>query len=297
MVHTPSQVCRFLGGRSTLSQSIGKRTSIKEVRNGLILVLRLLHLCRSVDLCQILRTISRQGSRIFILMKKKGSGLEWEELLSLRGAACCCPTTLILHYVTLTSHCALPGTPLFRSLSPPYPPLTAKALGSITKCLLTAFGVPTQVYGPHSTRGAAVKMFKKLGMTSDQVAQLGKWKNLEAFSKHYLRVGAVGVAAEKLTGFVHRGVSQGNCAEPEWSRTPCSDQGTGGSDHKGGAQEHCEPTRPPKGIRRGKTGVRGPTGSQDGGTLRAEHEGKMGPVFARRLLFVCFSCRGCFLTV
>ncbi len=39
---------------------------------------------------------------------------------------------------------------------------------------------------------------------------------------------------------VHSGVSQGTCAEPAWSRTPGSDQGPGGSDHKGEAQGHCE---------------------------------------------------------
>ena len=111
--------------------------------------------------------------------------------------------------------------------------------------MLSDLGVPMDVFGPHSTRGAAVKMFKKFGLSSDHVAQLGRWKNLETFSKHYLRLGAAQVAAEKLGGFVHK-VSQGNCAEPEWSRTPGTEQGPGGCDHKGGAQEHCEPAPPPR---------------------------------------------------
>ena len=221
--------------------------SVKEVRNRLILVLRLLHLCRSVDLQRTLRTLSSQGDKVFILIKRKNElTFKWEELMKLPNAPNCCPTTLLLHYVRLTSRFAAPGSQMFRALTPPYAPLTAKSLGSVTKMWLHMLGVPTNIFGAHSTRGAAVNMFKRLGLSSDQVAQLGKWKNLEAFSKHYLRIGAVQDASEKLSSFVHTGVSQGACAEPAWSRTPGTDQGPGGSDHKGEAQEQCEPTPPPR---------------------------------------------------
>ena len=70
-------------------------------------------------------------------------------------------------------------------------PLTANSLGRITKIALKKAGVPMEVFGPHSTRGAAVGMFRRLGLTAEQVAELGKWKNLEAFTKHYSRIGAV----------------------------------------------------------------------------------------------------------
>ena len=157
-----------------------------------------------------------------------------------------------------------PGSILLRALIPPFHPSKAQTVGSITKRLLSDLGVPKNIFGPHSTTGAAVKMFKKLGLTSDQVAQLGQWKNLEAFSKHYLRLGSVQAASEKVDGIVHRVVPQGNCAEPAWPQTPAADQAPGGSYHKGGAQEHCEPTRPPKEKatkkRQAPSDLRGPGG-------------------------------------
>ena len=215
-------------------------TSIKAVRNRLLLVLRLFHLFRSVDLHRTLRVLSLQGNATFILVKRKNQvKYQWEEVLQLPSARSCCPRTLLLHYVSLTAHLVPAGSFLFRALIPPFGPLSAKSLGSITKQLLSDLQVPVDIFGAHSTRGAAVCFYKKLGLSSDQVAQLGKWKNLEAFQKHYLRLGSVQVAENCLDGLVHN-VSQGACAEPAWSRTPGADQAPGGSDHKGGAQEHCE---------------------------------------------------------
>ena len=186
---------------------------------------RLLHLCRSIDLQRALRTLSSQGSKLFILLRRKNqTHYQWEEVMELPAAPQCCPRTLVLKYVAMTANCAAPGSDLLRSLVPPFASLSAKTVGSVTKTLLTDFGIPTKYFGPHSTRGAAVKMFKNFGLSSDQMAQLGQWKNLEAFSKHYLRLNSVQTAAATLDGFVHRKVSQGACAEPAWSRTSGAEQ-------------------------------------------------------------------------
>ena len=50
--------------------------------------------------------------------------------------------------------------------------------------------MPTSYFGAHSTRGAAVKMFKSLGLLSELVCELRGWKNATAFTAHYLRLGA-----------------------------------------------------------------------------------------------------------
>ena len=212
-------------------------TSVKEVRNRLILILRLLHLCRSIDLKRIIRTLSIQNNKFWVLIKRKQElKHKWEELMILRDQPNCCPTTLTLHYVHLTSPFALPGSPLLRGLVPPFAPLSNKTIGSITKASLAQLGVNMNIFGPHSTRGAGVNILKRFELSSEHEAQLGKMKNLEAFSQHYLRLDAVAAVSEKLSSFVHRKVSLGACAEPEWSRTPGTDQGPGGSDHKGEAQ-------------------------------------------------------------
>ena len=62
-------------------------SSVKDVRNRLILVFRLLHLCRSIDLQRALRTLSLQGDRLFLLIRRKNqSYYGWEEVMQLPGA-------------------------------------------------------------------------------------------------------------------------------------------------------------------------------------------------------------------
>ena len=83
-----------------------------------------------------------------------------------------------------------PGAPLFISLKPPFIALKANSLGSLTRRALAQLGVNTSVWKPHSTRGAGVTMLKQLGLSSEEVCEIGKWKNVAAFTSHYLRLGA-----------------------------------------------------------------------------------------------------------
>jgi len=104
----------------------------------------------------------------------------------------------LLRYVQLTVKEGVPGGPIFLSLHPPFKALSANSIGRVTKNLLKQLGVPVSVFGPHSTRGAARKMFKDFGLPSEVVCELGSWKNADAFSKHYLRVGAAKTAKKVL---------------------------------------------------------------------------------------------------
>ena len=130
------------------------------------------------------------------------------------------------------------------SLLSPFPPLSSDRVGSLTKLLLHRLGVPVRFWGPHSTRGAGVRMYKDLGLSSEEVCELGKWKNHQAFASHYLRLGAAASAATFLNPVVHN-VSPRDCAEPDQSRTPGMED-LGGSDWEGEAQDIGEPTRPPR---------------------------------------------------
>ena len=218
--------------------------SVQSVRDRLIIVMRLLHLCRSVDLAQTYRSISFQEKTPYILMKRKGQQLaQWERLIVM-GQKPLCPTQLLLKYVSLTAVQCLPGSPLIRAVTPPFHPLTANSVGRITKNILQKLGVPMNIFGPHSTRGASVKMYKSLGLTSEIVCELGKWKNAGAFTSHYLRLGAAEVAGEVLsTNLVHT-VSSWGSAEPERSPSPRMEPDLGRGDLEGGAQRQDEPTLP-----------------------------------------------------
>ena len=121
--------------------------------------------------------------------------------------------------------------------------LKADTIGSITKTLLCAYGVDTSYWGPHSTRGAGVALYKHIGLSSEQVCEIGKWKNQQAFNDHYLRLNASGEAGKALSNWVHND-SLGRSAEPDWSRNPLTEE-MGGRDQEGEALRPSEPTSLP----------------------------------------------------
>ena len=83
-------------------------------------------------------------------------------------------------------------------------------------------------------------MYKNLGLSSEQVCEIGQWKNSTAFQAHYLRLGARTTAAEEIQRLVHI-VSPRSEAEPERSRTPPSNYyEVGGIDLEGEAQDRGE---------------------------------------------------------
>ena len=226
-----------------LSKCLFNWESVQAVRDRLILCLRLVHLCRSIDLQQSWRTMSSQDDKVYLLLKRKGQKTaQWEPIIKL---ACqnICPLTLLLKYVSMTQSFCLPGSPLFRSVIKPYKPLSANSLGRITKVSLKELGIPINIFGPHSTRGAGVKMYKGLGMPSDIVCQIGKWKNTEAFSKHYMRLNSCEQASSLIDGLVHT-VSSWRSAEPERSPSPGMEPDLGRSDLEGEAQSQDEPNPP-----------------------------------------------------
>ena len=120
------------------------------------------------------------------------------------------------------------------SLKKPYTPLKADSIASITKKALESFGIPSKIWGAHSTRGAGVSLMKKLGLKADEVCEIGRWKNVGAFTSHYQRLEAQGVLENSL-GKVLAGkgghkTSHGQRAEHEGSRTPPRAADGGGSD-------------------------------------------------------------------
>ena len=122
----------------------------------------------------------------------------WEQLLQVPASPSISPLDLCLKYVELTSDFVPSGSPFLRALKPPYIVLQPNSIGCITKDYLNRLGCPLGAFGPHSTRGAGVKMYKNFGFSTEQVCEIGKWKNTHAFSPHYLRLGATSVAGHKI---------------------------------------------------------------------------------------------------
>ena len=233
-----SQECRyaaFFDATSVLrllaEQSLDM-TNIAMLRGRLILQWRFLMLARSIDLARLHRTVSFVGGDPYILWQRKGwPRARWERVIVLENNPEMCPWKLLRAYVALTASFIPPRGFVFVTLKPPFKPLSANAIGSITREELRRLGIPVNVWKPHSTRGAGVGMYKKLGMSSEEVCEIGQWKNVGAFTSHYLRLGAKAKASELLAPLVHM-VSSGQCAEPDLTRTPGT-QDTGGSVREG----------------------------------------------------------------
>jgi hypothetical protein len=160
------------------------------------------------------------------VQRKGWKTYKWEEVLVLAHKEIS-PWHLLARYVALTASQVEarrregkhPGTSddhVLLSLQPPFLALSADRIGSITKGLLFKYGVE-KVWGAHSTRGAGVSFYKDLGLSSEQVCEIGKWKNSSAFAQHYLRLGAPKEAGRLIEKFVHKGVSPGPEAEPDRS--------------------------------------------------------------------------------
>ena len=108
--------------------------SVEELRLRLLLCLRFFMLCRNIDLERIFRTVSFINERPFILIKRKGQlKPQWEQVVTIPGCDTLCPWKLLQKYVALTATQALPGTPLFITLKPPFKPLKANSIGSLTR--------------------------------------------------------------------------------------------------------------------------------------------------------------------
>ena len=196
---------------------------------------------KSIDLCRTYRTMSMVDDKPFVLVRRKGKKAPtWEGVISMPKNPEISPWHLVCRYVEMTAQCPA-ASALLRSVKHPFAPLSANTIGSITKKLMKALELPDH-WRPHSTRGAGVMLYKKLGLSSEQVCEIGQWKNVTAFTQHYLRLGATQVAASSLQGIVHN-ASPGTCAESDLSSTPGKILNPGGRDREDGAQGTGEPAR------------------------------------------------------
>ena len=157
------------------------------MRTRLLLCLRFAMLCPNVYLERMHRTFSLVDGQPFVLMQRKGwKFAQRESIMTMPDNSHMCPWALLKRYVALTAHQCPRGSYVFRSSNPPFHPLKANSIGSLTRQALSQLGVDTSVWKPHPTRGAGVAMYKSLGLSSEEVCEIGKWKNVGAFTSHYL---------------------------------------------------------------------------------------------------------------
>ena len=228
------------------------RTNVESVRLRLILVWRFLGLYRGVDLSRVYRVVSVVNGQGMVAVRRKGQkNVKFEKVLSLTDESVS-PWHLLNLYVSLTATHARRGTPLLRALEPPYSPLSADRVNSITKGALTQLGVPAK-YGAHSTRGAGVNLWASLGLKPEMIAEIGQWASLQAFSKFYLRLKALPHAESFILHMLSRmrqhhtnvhSASLGSSPSSESSASPPT-QDRGREEGEDEAQDASDPPTPP----------------------------------------------------
>ena len=225
--------------------------SLWQVRDRCIICLRLLHLCRSVDLARCWRRKAVLEGQPYLWIRRKGQRRpRFERLVTLPFFPALSPAHLVDRYVAMTAPFVAPGSSMFLALKSPYKALTSNTIGNITKMCLKRLGVPVSVFGAHSTRGAAVGLYKSLGLSSEIVCELGGWKNAQAFTNHYLRLGAAEKAAVVLSHtLVHKDPSCEG-AKRERSCSPGRTPDPGRNDLASGAPKQDGPTPHPVGARK-----------------------------------------------
>ena len=173
------------------------------------------------------KVLFRQATQRGLLQGQKMP--KWERIVSIPDCPEISPFHLLKAYVALTRKKGQLGGPVLLSLTPPYRPISADTVASITKKFLEQFGISSRIWGPHSTRGAGVGFMRKLGLSADEVCEIGKWKGVEAFAAHYQRLGAQEKLEDKVLGAlaergVHSRTSPRGSAEPEVSVQKQEDQ-------------------------------------------------------------------------
>ena len=191
---------------------------LEDLRARLVICCRLFCLHRSTDLANILRSTSiLQGNIPFIMVRRKGwKSHKWERLVSISQFPQISPWHLIRAYVQRTSKQGKPGGPLLLSLKKPFKPLSSGTIATITSNVMKSFDISPKFWGAHSTRGAGVAFYRRLGLSAEEVCEIGKWKDVNAFTTHYQRLDAHHKASEGIHNLVHN-TSQ---SEPKESRTP-----------------------------------------------------------------------------
>ena len=96
---------------------------------------------------------------------------------------------------------------------------------------------------PIQHEGQVFNFSKNNRLTSEEVCQIGQWKDVNSFSSHYLRLNAAQRAGESVQNLAQK-CSPGECAELKFSRTQGKVTDPGGRNNGGEAQNTSELLEP-----------------------------------------------------
>ena len=109
--------------------------------------------------------------------------------LSHYGVENLCVVRHLHHYVTVTRSLRLPDTrqQLLISYRKPHRAVSTDTISGWIKTTLHAAGIDIQVFGAHSTRGAATSAAARQGAPLDVILRAADWKSVFTFARFYKR--------------------------------------------------------------------------------------------------------------
>ena len=101
-----------------------------------------------------------------------------------KGDETLCIMSAIETYVTRTSTVRQDDY-LFLSFNKPYRSVTKSTIARWIKDVLSAAGIDTDVFGPHSIRGAASTAAASHGVSLENILSTAGWSNASTFARFY----------------------------------------------------------------------------------------------------------------
>jgi hypothetical protein len=183
------------------------------IRGRLVMVLRIMHLMRSIDVSRTRRSAAEFRDQWFVPVMRKGAKVHsLEQLIDLEPLSVS-PQGLFFLYCAMT--CEFKGKELIVSLKAPRKAVSADTIGSITRHQLRAEGVE-HFFSPHSTKMAAVATFHEAEVTALDLARVGRIQNLDGFGKHYMQLNSTKAIQKAIVNLVvlPRSTSSSSCSAP-----------------------------------------------------------------------------------
>lgn len=113
------------------------------------------------------------------------------EFISLPEDNCLCPVATLTEYMSRTESlrksASSEETRLFISFIKPHKAVSTATVARWIRSVLSAAGLDTSVFKPHSVRGASVTHKYVQGVPVVDILRMADWSNEHTFRKYYLR--------------------------------------------------------------------------------------------------------------
>ena len=167
--------------------------SLKSLTLKTVMLCALSSALREQTLCALdIKFLNKSGNSLSFTVcerlktSRPGKSTRKVEFLSLPEDNSLCPVATLTEY-GLRKSASSEETRLFISFIKPHKAVSTATVARWIKSVLSAAGIDTSVFKPHSVRGAAVTHKYVQGVPVADILRMADWSNANTFRKYYLR--------------------------------------------------------------------------------------------------------------